>query len=74
MELLGEDIRVNGNETDVVLWAELPARSTAIFRLGLYTAPEEDRNALREITATLTAQTQDTGWDLGELDIPVERP
>ena len=74
MELLGEDIRVNGRETDVVLWAELPARSTAIFRLGLYTAPEEDRNALREITAVLTAQTQDTGWDLGELDIPVERP
>ena len=45
-----------------------------VIQVNGHTAPEEDRNALREITATLSAQTQDTGWDLGELDIPVERP
>lgn len=73
MQLLGEDIQVNGKDTEAFLWAELPAQSTSVFCLELYSIPQEDWNSLRKITATLTAQTQDTGWELGVLDIPVKR-
>lgn len=73
MQLLGEDIQVNGKDTEAFLWAELPAQSTSVFCLELYSIPQEDWNSLRKITAALTAQTQDTGWELGVLDIPVKR-
>ena len=73
MQLLGEDIQVNGKDTEAFLWAELPAQSTSVFCLELYSIPQEDWNSLRKITAVLTVQTQDTGWELGVLDIPVKR-